>query len=96
LLNFDCDFESISYFILSLAKVWIEKKEPIRPDRVRTSSASSLQGSISNDDCIALNNKITKEYAEPWNYYSYYPVTLPLRRPHSGNPGLGGFVAEEW
>lgn len=21
------------------------------------------------------------------NYYSYYPVTLPLRRPYSGNPG---------
>ncbi|EEF46295.1 DNA binding protein, putative [Ricinus communis] len=27
-----------------------------------------------------------KEYIEPWNYYSYYPVTLPLRRPYSGNP----------
>ncbi|KAF5178141.1 Dna-directed rna polymerase iii subunit rpc4 [Thalictrum thalictroides] len=51
-----------------------------------TSSASSLQGSGSNDECIPLNDKITKEYAEPWNYYSYYPVTLPLRRPHSGNP----------
>ncbi|GAB4838022.1 hypothetical protein Ancab_027549 [Ancistrocladus abbreviatus] len=29
-----------------------------------------------------------KDYKEPWNYYSYYPVTLPLRRPYSGNPGL--------
>ncbi|CAI0387479.1 unnamed protein product, partial [Linum tenue] len=27
-----------------------------------------------------------KEYEEPWDYYSYYPVTLPLRRPYSGNP----------
>ncbi|XP_073132522.1 uncharacterized protein [Henckelia pumila] len=29
-----------------------------------------------------------KEYKEPWNYYSNYPVTLPLRRPYSGNPEL--------
>ncbi|KAK9131361.1 hypothetical protein Sjap_011848 [Stephania japonica] len=29
-----------------------------------------------------------KEYKEPWNYYSYYPVTLPLRRPYSGDPEL--------
>ncbi|KAI4335232.1 hypothetical protein L6164_013898 [Bauhinia variegata] len=29
-----------------------------------------------------------KEYKEPWDYYSYYPVTLPLRRPYSGNPEL--------
>ncbi|XAR67107.1 hypothetical protein NMG60_11013543 [Bertholletia excelsa] len=29
-----------------------------------------------------------KEYREPWNYYSYYPVTLPLRRPYSGNPEI--------
>ncbi|PIA50297.1 hypothetical protein AQUCO_01300797v1 [Aquilegia coerulea] len=52
-----------------------------------TSSASGLQGPVSDDDdCIGLNNRITKKYAEPWNYYDYYPVTLPLRRPHSGNP----------
>ncbi|RZB55307.1 hypothetical protein D0Y65_044921 [Glycine soja] len=29
-----------------------------------------------------------KEYQEPWDYYSNYPVTLPLRRPYSGNPAL--------
>ncbi|RDX86711.1 DNA-directed RNA polymerase III subunit RPC4, partial [Mucuna pruriens] len=29
-----------------------------------------------------------KEYKEPWDYYSNYPVTLPLRRPYSGNPEL--------
>uniref|UniRef100_F6HGP2 DNA-directed RNA polymerase III subunit RPC4 n=1 Tax=Vitis vinifera TaxID=29760 RepID=F6HGP2_VITVI len=29
-----------------------------------------------------------KEYKEPWDYYTYYPVTLPLRRPYSGNPEL--------
>ncbi|RZC49491.1 hypothetical protein C5167_017917 [Papaver somniferum] len=30
--------------------------------------------------------KMEKEYKEPWNYYSYYPVTVPLRPPDSGNP----------
>ncbi|OMO91764.1 RNA polymerase III Rpc4 [Corchorus olitorius] len=29
-----------------------------------------------------------KEYKEPWDYYSYYPVTLPVRRPYAGNPAL--------
>ncbi|XP_047158047.1 DNA-directed RNA polymerase III subunit RPC4 [Vigna umbellata] len=29
-----------------------------------------------------------KEYTEPWDYYSNYPVTLPVRRPYSGNPEL--------
>ncbi|KAJ8767292.1 hypothetical protein K2173_017336 [Erythroxylum novogranatense] len=29
-----------------------------------------------------------KEYNEPWDYYSYYPVTLPMRRPYSGNPAI--------
>ncbi|KAF6139213.1 hypothetical protein GIB67_040360 [Kingdonia uniflora] len=29
-----------------------------------------------------------KEYKEPWNYYTYYPVVHPLRRPYSGNPEL--------
>lgn len=24
------------------------------------------------------------------DYYSYYPVTLPVRRPYSGNPGMFG------
>ncbi|XWS17476.1 hypothetical protein CRYUN_Cryun33cG0071100 [Craigia yunnanensis] len=27
-----------------------------------------------------------KKYKEPRDYYSYYPVTLPMRRPYSGNP----------
>ncbi|CAA3022239.1 DNA-directed RNA polymerase III subunit RPC4 [Olea europaea subsp. europaea] len=32
--------------------------------------------------------RVEKEYKEPWNYYSYYPSQLPLRRPYSGNPEL--------
>ncbi|XP_020101208.1 DNA-directed RNA polymerase III subunit RPC4-like [Ananas comosus] len=37
----------------------------------------------------ASSPKIDKEYAEPWDYtHTNYPVTLPLRRPYSGNPEL--------
>ncbi|GMH13754.1 hypothetical protein Nepgr_015595 [Nepenthes gracilis] len=32
--------------------------------------------------------RMEQEYKDPWNYYGYYPVTLPLRRPYSGNPDL--------
>ncbi|XP_074562268.1 uncharacterized protein LOC141818713 isoform X2 [Curcuma longa] len=33
--------------------------------------------------------KIKSDYVDPWDYEnSYYPVTLPLRRPHSGNPEI--------
>nr|CAB3484358.1 unnamed protein product [Digitaria exilis] len=33
--------------------------------------------------------KLPKEYAEPWDYtHTDYPVTLPLRRPYSGNPEI--------
>lgn len=35
----------------------------------------------------AANSSIgAKEYKEPWDYYKYYPVTLPVRMPYSGNP----------
>ncbi|XP_075507748.1 uncharacterized protein LOC142544600 isoform X2 [Primulina tabacum] len=44
------------------------------------------QGSSSNGDD---NTQVAeKEYKEPWDYYTNYPVTLPLRRPYSGNPEL--------
>lgn len=33
--------------------------------------------------------KLQKDYIEPWDYnHSFYPVTLPLRRPYSGDPEL--------
>ncbi|XP_042451142.1 uncharacterized protein LOC122036036 isoform X1 [Zingiber officinale] len=33
--------------------------------------------------------KIKSHYVDPWDYEnSYYPVTLPLRRPYSGNPEI--------
>lgn len=33
--------------------------------------------------------KLSKEYAEPWDYEDTdYPITLPLRRPYSGDPEI--------
>lgn len=37
----------------------------------------------------AVIKKKKREYMEPWDYeHSNYPVTLPLRRPYSGDPEL--------
>lgn len=46
-------------------------------------NVNSYQGTSSGPGLRGM-----KEYREPWDYYSYYPVTLPLRRPYSGNPEL--------
>ncbi|OMO94871.1 RNA polymerase III Rpc4 [Corchorus capsularis] len=41
------------------------------------------------DASEASAQKIKREYREPWDYnHSYYPITLPLRRPYSGDPEL--------
>ncbi|PIA42833.1 hypothetical protein AQUCO_02000346v1 [Aquilegia coerulea] len=40
----------------------------------------------SQDGNGASVKRIGKEYKEPWDYYSYYPITVPLRRPYLGNP----------
>ncbi|XP_072976294.1 uncharacterized protein [Typha angustifolia] len=41
------------------------------------------------DDKDTSASILEKEYVEPWDYtHSYYPVTLPLRRPYSGNPEI--------
>ncbi|XWS51582.1 hypothetical protein CRYUN_Cryun12cG0189100 [Craigia yunnanensis] len=43
----------------------------------------------SSDAIEALAPKIKREYSEPWDYQqTYYPITLPLRRPYSGDPEL--------
>ncbi|KAM7499517.1 hypothetical protein LguiA_023931 [Lonicera macranthoides] len=37
----------------------------------------------------ASSQKIKKDYIEPYDYENtYYPITLPLRRPYSGDPEL--------
>ncbi|EES12044.1 hypothetical protein BDA96_06G062300 [Sorghum bicolor] len=40
------------------------------------------------DSSAGEASKLPKEYAEPWDYTHDYPVTLPLRRPYSGNPEI--------
>ncbi|CAN4097239.1 unnamed protein product [Withania somnifera] len=43
--------------------------------------------SVSNSDSLLKRKK--KEYKEPWDYHhSNYPITLPLRRPYSGDPEI--------
>ncbi|KAF8715402.1 hypothetical protein HU200_027046 [Digitaria exilis] len=50
-----------------------------------SSYARSFGGPKSSSD----EAKLPKEYAEPWDYtHTDYPVTLPLRRPYSGNPEI--------
>ncbi|KAK7388251.1 hypothetical protein VNO78_23062 [Psophocarpus tetragonolobus] len=52
-------------------------------------SYGSRGGSRANiNQNSAFSGRKEKEYQEPWDYYSNYPVTLPLRRPYSGNPAL--------
>ncbi|TQD83859.1 hypothetical protein C1H46_030619 [Malus baccata] len=45
-------------------------------------------GSTSATGAAASGMKVEKEYGSPWNQYSYYPVTLPLRPPYSGDPEI--------
>ncbi|BFG39634.1 hypothetical protein CerSpe_259080 [Prunus speciosa] len=42
--------------------------------------------SATNAGASGVNEE--KEYSSPWDQYSYYPVTLPLRPPYSGNPEI--------
>ncbi|KAI8565358.1 hypothetical protein RHMOL_Rhmol03G0252800 [Rhododendron molle] len=59
-------------------------------------SYGSLKGSINSYEgqssegggAFSSGLRVDKEYKEPWDYYSSYPVTLPMRRPYSGNPEL--------
>ncbi|XP_065871590.1 DNA-directed RNA polymerase III subunit rpc4-like [Euphorbia lathyris] len=52
---------------------------------------AKTDGSIKyiSDKIDKLPRKLKKAYREPWDYnYTYYPTTLPLRRPYSGDPEL--------
>lgn len=69
----------------------IDKKlEPVRVAFGYGSSVSSNKYNGSTGNYAGYQDMARaregEEYQEPWNYYSNYPVTLPLRRPYSGNP----------
>ncbi|XP_047176189.1 uncharacterized protein LOC124843477 isoform X2 [Vigna umbellata] len=67
-------------------------KEQIRSRR--SSAATEDQNDTSTIDVTdntinASARKFKREYKEPWDYNnSYYPITLPLRKPNSGNPEI--------
>nr|DAD32746.1 TPA_asm: hypothetical protein HUJ06_011597 [Nelumbo nucifera] len=52
------------------------------------SSKVGASSSKYQDGVHSSTHRMDKEYKEPWDYYSYYPVALPLRRPYSGDPVL--------
>ncbi|KAL5216087.1 hypothetical protein ABZP36_007488 [Zizania latifolia] len=71
-------------------KVKTEKKEirtQVAFGQGNSSYARSFPMARSSADRSA--SKLPKEYVEPWDYtHSDYPVTLPLRRPYSGDPEI--------
>lgn len=72
----------------------------VRDDRVGSVGCTSgskqelasvaFSGVESSDNSIPFPNQPKRrDYREPWDYHnSCYPVTLPLRRPYSGDPEL--------
>ncbi|XP_049403788.1 uncharacterized protein LOC125867361 isoform X2 [Solanum stenotomum] len=73
----------------------VEKKGPTQVAFGYGGSSSSLKSyghynkvSGSMSDGGIGGERVQKEYTEPWDYYTNYPVTLPVRRPYSGNPEL--------
>ncbi|GAU21873.1 hypothetical protein TSUD_33700 [Trifolium subterraneum] len=44
------------------------------------------ESKTSGGENSALDGANVKEYKEPWDLYSDYPLVLPLRKPYSGNP----------
>ncbi|KAL4589429.1 hypothetical protein LXL04_002336 [Taraxacum kok-saghyz] len=62
-------------------------KTETQPSKTTRVSSFSF-GPSSGGGNTATSSIGAKEYKEPWDYYKYYPVTLPVRVPYSGNPEL--------
>ncbi|KAL7107368.1 hypothetical protein ACP275_06G049800 [Erythranthe tilingii] len=64
----------------------VDSKE-LTPNGVQNLVTSMSITGLTNG--VTVTKKKKREYKEPWDYEnSYYPTTLPLRRPYSGNPEL--------
>ncbi|KAF1874152.1 hypothetical protein Lal_00041597 [Lupinus albus] len=50
--------------------------------KARPKGGININGSHSSTSNVVRE----KKYKEPWDYYSYYPTSLPVRRPYVGNP----------
>lgn len=62
-------------------------KPETKPSKTRVSSFNfGPTGPKSGGGDAAASSIGMKEYKEPWDYYKYYPLTLPVRRPYLGNP----------
>ncbi|XP_027356125.1 uncharacterized protein LOC113865631 isoform X3 [Abrus precatorius] len=68
----------------------VERKSSVEVAFGPGGSSSSLRTyDVTDDNINASARKIKREYKEPWDYdNSYYPTTLPLRKPYSGNPEI--------
>ncbi|KAK8583730.1 hypothetical protein V6N13_109126 [Hibiscus sabdariffa] len=68
------------------------RRDETSDKRTDSSQTSSLPLSSKEDRTDIRSTepvpKIKGEYREPWDYGTYYPITLPLRRPCSGDPEL--------
>ncbi|MFS7991246.1 putative DNA-directed RNA polymerase III subunit RPC4 [Helianthus anomalus] len=62
--------------------------KPSVPQKQVSSFNFGPTGPKSEGGDAATSSMGTKEYKEPWDYYKYYPVTLPVRMPYAGNPEL--------
>ncbi|CAN6443401.1 unnamed protein product [Victoria cruziana] len=59
------------------------------PRQIRFGTRSTTNQSASTVDGDGTADSAAEDtYEEPFNYYSYYPVRVPLRRPYSGDPEL--------
>ncbi|KAL1547818.1 hypothetical protein AAHA92_16130 [Salvia divinorum] len=66
-----------------------EKKAPLAQVAFGVGEASTFKSHRpSNGTSSDGIPKVGKEYKEPWNYFTNYPVTLPIRSPCAGNPEL--------
>ncbi|KAL8149296.1 hypothetical protein AgCh_006342 [Apium graveolens] len=72
-------------------------QDPVRGIKeIKVSSLSKFSTSVTDESrggsivhVDTSHQKLEKDYIEPWDYnHSFYPVTLPLRRPYSGDPEI--------
>lgn len=72
----------------------LDLRESAEKSIMLSSSTATKDGDIDEnpsslaDDRFESSSKTKKEYKEPWDYDKYYPISLPWRRPGSGNPEL--------
>ncbi|KAI3748967.1 hypothetical protein L6452_12444 [Arctium lappa] len=75
-------------------KKGLDLSESAEKNITLSSSTATKDGDIDEnpsslaDGGFESSSKTKKEYKEPWDYKKYYPVSLPWRRPGSGNPEL--------